>query len=375
MRHLLAPSVATLLFAGAALALPARIPVAEAYPAGVAIDGAGGMWIAALQAASAPGSQNALVHLDASGTEIARVPGGTRQELIFDGAGLWAIDFYQELQRLDVDGAATTIIDAGFATGAAWDPASHRMWILQGQDSHEIWIVDATGAVAATLSTEPAHSYWWGLAFDGCSLWTSDIADDTLIRLHPDTGAVLETRDVEARAIEGLAFDGQVLLGSDTTADEIVVVPPGPVTVDGVQCLPQLFTSPPAATFGTEVPGQPAAEGEGEGEDAPVDEAPPSAEQGDGGASGGLVPGDPVEGSADPGSDAAPGAADDDDVGIALPPPLSDDPNAEPGGCACSGSSLPPTLGLATLLGVLGRRRRRAWAAPGGTGLSAPPAT
>jgi hypothetical protein len=341
------------------------LPAGIGHASGVAFDGAG-VWVAELMVAGEPTSENKLLHFDADGGVDLVVPGGpgqVLQKLAWDGYHLWATRMYSELVRLDAAGAELEAFDVPFTQGLASDRTTGRLFLLEGQDSQAIHVVEQ-GVVTATVQTEQSHLYWWGLAWDGCSLWTVDRETDELLRIDADTGALLEARPAPTTRMAALDFDGAALLATDTATDLLLHVEVDALTYDsGAACEPALGeVAPPSST-------PPAEEPAPEDEPAPAEpeeesSAPPSDVEDDADDEPGTTPEAPDSGEVgDEGTPDEEGGVEEGYFDSPDSPFQRPDPVSARGGCACA---RPPSTtfggGAAALLclgGLLLRRRRR----------------
>jgi uncharacterized protein (TIGR03382 family) len=413
MRHHLSRSLLPALTLAALASSPAAadpgdvvgtmlLPQGTGQASGVAWDGTD-LWVAELRASGDPASENRLLRLSMDGELQQSVVGGATQPLqkiAWAGGALWAVELYTELRALTGWDGATSSWDIPFTQGLTGDPATGRLWLLEGSGSDQVHVVEG-GEIVSSFTTSETHAYWWGLAFDGCSLWTVDRQDDdTLLRLHPGTGAVLEELPAPSTKVSGLTFDGAHLIATDTSIDALLRVEIGSVFVDGALCEPG-FLSPgdqtepedPSEEEGTA--DDPPAEEEGSNEE-PSDEGEEPGEPTDGAT--GEDPGNGEEGTPSPGeepsSEGGDGSSTPPNSETEVPTPPTDEPTTDPtdgtvadgepsdapsgdslleqhnndqpravsGGCACA---QPTTTNTATfgaallLLGALLRRRRR----------------
>jgi MYXO-CTERM domain-containing protein len=361
------------------------LPSPLGHAAGVTFDGQS-IWVAALRTSGDPASADELIRLTPDGAVLTTVIGGPSrvlQKVASDGKNLWAIEMYDELHRLDDFGQTVEDFSIPFSHGLAGDPTAERLFLLEGSNSDEIHVLE-NGSVSQTLHTGETHAYWWGLAYDGCTLWTADGEDDELHRIHPSTGAILETMPAPTSRVAGLGFDGRDLLLTDTTMDVVMRAEVSEVYVDGVPCTPGFAWPDPSAPTEepTDEPTDPT--DPTDATDEPADEPTDTTDTTD-----------TTDSTDDPGSQTDP-ATDDEpaDEGPAqdegeegeetLGPPL-DDPQGSPDGfegmpggggpsgnpttiqrgCACVSSEAGAASGFVALLGLVAlaspRRRRRGW--------------
>ena len=159
------------------IALPSTVN----YAVGVAAVGSD-LYVANLQEASASGSVNALFLIEGCTGAIKRTvtQGRVLQQLAFDGTSVWAVRMYRTLERLDGNGVAVetqSLPSSAMVVGLAFDRATGDRWELNGGSSTELTLKTRAGAVVRSINTQASHTSWSGLAFDGCSLWSSDLSN------------------------------------------------------------------------------------------------------------------------------------------------------------------------------------------------------
>lgn len=239
---------------------PTRAPHHATYPLGLGYDGAA-LYIANIQEAANPLSPFALFGIDPiDGAYEQRIDyptiNQTLKDLAWDGQWLWAINADRRRQKVDPDDG--TNID-GYATltqrsrGIAWDHACGHMWelvlergdlgqsdtLINALPTRDIELRTQDGDVAFTVATVSEHQFWYGLAYDGCTLWTVDRLDLELVRIDPTTGGEVERLPTPDAKPIGVAFDGRDLVVSDNGTDAIYVIEIGPVAdINGGECVP-----------------------------------------------------------------------------------------------------------------------------------------
>jgi len=349
-------------------------PQPTGHMAGIAWDGSD-RWVATL-AVAGDTSENSLLKVAADGDVAMTVIGGASavfQKIAHDGDSLWAVDMYDELHRLDENGESVESFDIPFSQGLSRSGVKNRLYVLEGMSSQNLHLVE-DGVILETITTETTHSYWWGLAFDGCSLWTFDLESDDLLRLDLQTGAVLQTLPGPTNKISGLTFDGTHLLASETSADLLMEIEIGDVMIDGELCTPSRTTEEAPAhdpveepvEDPTEVPTDEPVETPMEDPiEEPIDEPAqePVEDPADSEAPSDELPSDDTNGDDDGAADPA---DDEDRDAVYLNPDevrdqasLDDD---ELGGCRCTAGPAGTTtsgVGLALILGTIVSRRRR----------------
>lgn len=209
-------------FSSLAATRTVTLPPAVNYAVGATVS-SGELYVANLREATVGTSIDAVYVLDRTTGAMKRTltQGRTLQHLDFDGTSLWAVKMYAAYERLSFAGAALETVrlpSSEKSIGFAFDRRAGVLWELAGFSSTALRLRDRSGAVLRTVNTVQLHDSWSGLAFDGCTLWTSDLKTDELVRLDPATGAELERMPSPSGAlgqIEGLGFDGQTLIATD----------------------------------------------------------------------------------------------------------------------------------------------------------------
>ena len=203
--------------------------------------------VANLREGGVSGSLDAVYRLDPCTGSLRGVltQGRVLQQLDTDGTSVCAIRLYRTLERLGPTGAAlqTQSLPTGvMLTGLAAVRGTDTSWQLNGFSSTVIELRTNDAGVVRSINTSASHTGWSGLAYDGCSLWTSDVVTDELVRIDPSSGLELQRLATPAGflgQVEGLHWDGAHLAISDQKRNRIDFLEVGPaVFSDGGVCSP-----------------------------------------------------------------------------------------------------------------------------------------
>ncbi len=141
--------------------------------------------------------------------------------LTYDGENLWGEHNYTTIAKLNHLGQILQDFSAiPLAVGLAIDPDNNILYQSTTQPG-AIYKIDLnTEEIIGELHpNEPYENGWGDLAFDGNFLWHTNIAADTIYKIHPDTGEILDEFPAPSGQCEGLTFDGNYLWTSDTNLD------------------------------------------------------------------------------------------------------------------------------------------------------------
>jgi hypothetical protein len=230
--------------------VPVEAPHHATYPLGLASDGPR-LFVANIEEASNPSSPFAIFVLSADdGSLLDRIDynsiNQTLKDMAFVGPELWALNADRKRRIIHPDSGTNM---EGYATltirmrGMAFDPGCDAMWEIveeTGQLGQLDTLVDPQpsttielrslpgGEVLHSTNTVSEHSFWYSLAYDGCSLWTVDRDNLELVRIDVNDGAELARLPTPSDKPIGLAYRQGELLLSDNGTDLIYAIEIGP---------------------------------------------------------------------------------------------------------------------------------------------------
>lgn len=280
------------------VSMPTGAPHHATYPLGIGV-GHDTLFVANIGEAKNPSSPFVVFVLDVGdGTVRDRIeyPSDpvnmqTLQKLTWDGSRLWAVDFFKEVRRIDPATGENVLAyqtPESWSRGIEWDAGCGLLWDVVGHEgqskdtpSHALHLRSENGEIQYTVETESDHHSWYGIAHDGCSLWSADLESAELVRLDITTGQELDRLAAPADNPIGLAWDGQALLVSDYVTDTVYAVEVGPAMLEEGLCEPALAPitclAPGLPTVAQGEPPGSGPEPGGAAADAPDSDPPPPA--------------------------------------------------------------------------------------------------
>ena len=148
-------------------------------------------------------------------------PQGDAFGLTYDGSYLWTTDHPSTpavAMQLDMSGNLISQFNLPdqFMSGIAYDNGD--FWVATYYpDPATIYKVDATGSVLQQF-TAPDNQPW-DLCLENANLWMADYWGDTLYKIDPSTGNLLENHASEGVDPAGIVWDGAYLWYCDNGVD------------------------------------------------------------------------------------------------------------------------------------------------------------
>ena len=137
--------------------------------------------------------------------------------MTWDGTNLWITDHVTSSSvpataiELDINSGvilSTFDLPAHYMSGIAYDNGDFWVAAYYEPDGH-IYKVDNTGAILQQFAAPDNQP--WDLCLENENLWMADYWGDTLYKLDPTNGALLESHPSEGVDPSGIVFDGQYM--------------------------------------------------------------------------------------------------------------------------------------------------------------------
>ncbi|HKF42713.1 MAG TPA: S-layer homology domain-containing protein [Thermoanaerobaculia bacterium] len=144
---------------------------------------------------------------------VTNLPGGSGQQLTFDGSRIWVANSTNGSVSIVTPGATTpwtvTTVTAGFSlpVGAVFDGSS--IWVTDN-GAGTLLNLSAAGAILQTVTVGPGPGF---PVFDGANIWVPNFSDSSVSVVRASSGAVLATLTGNSLGdAHSAAFDGQRVL-------------------------------------------------------------------------------------------------------------------------------------------------------------------
>ncbi len=156
--------------------------------------------------------------------------------LAWDGTGIWGAHNWTVFTKLTTTGGIVTNIPSPvlFTYGAAWDPVEGVLWTSVFQSKNSLIKIDpANGDILHRIypAESAATSGWADVAWDGENIWHTNSTDETVYKIDPVTGAILDSFLAPVDGCQGLTCDDSSLWLSSPQFDMIFRVDKG-IAVD-----------------------------------------------------------------------------------------------------------------------------------------------
>lgn len=192
------------------------LPLNLNTPTGLTWDGAS-LWVADLETAT-------LSALDPETGKVLKAlpaPGYQPMGLAWDGKLLWVVDAGDKTAYALDPASGVTLralpLDTDTPEGIGWDGGA--LWTLDARQGELVRLDQSDGTTFRAFTSPTGGSgrrgQEIGLAHDGRWLYVSDRTTDTIYRVDPATGAVLDDFPAPGPYAAGLAWDGTALWNVD----------------------------------------------------------------------------------------------------------------------------------------------------------------